>query len=102
MYYEQLFTKNIVSYSLLPEEISNPLIDMLVYGISKKMGNSGALNLPLPESVESGGGPPASQWVLVGVIGSSELGTPDRLMKVETLKQKKPEHGETVLTFFSS
>ena len=67
------------------------------------MGNSGALNLPSPESVESGDGPSASQWVLVDVIGSSELGTPDRLMKLETLKQKKTEHGETLLlTFFSS
>ena len=102
MYYDQLFTKNIVSYSLLPDEISNPLIDMLVYGISKKMGNSSSLNLPPPESVEAGDGPLASQWVLVGVIGSSELGTPDRLMKLETLKQKKTDHGETVLTFFSS
>ena len=66
------------------------------------MGNSGALNLPTPESVQCGDGPPASQWVLVGVIGSSELGTPDRLMKLETLKQKKTEHGETLLTFFGS
>ena len=86
----------------MPEEITNPLINMLVYGFSKKMGNSGALNLPPPESVECGDGPPSSQWVVVGVVDSSELGTPDRLMKVETLKQKKPEHGETVLTFFSS
>ena len=75
---------------------------MLVYGISEKMGNSSPLNLPPTESVESSDGPPASQWVLVGVIGSGELGTPDRLKKLETLKQKKTEHGETVLTFFSS
>ena len=85
----------------MPEEITNPLINMLVCGISKKMGNSGALNLPTPESVQCSDGPPASQWVLVGVIGSSELGTPDRVMKLETLK-KKTEHGETLLTYFSS
>ena len=75
---------------------------MLVYDISKKMGNSGALNLPPPESVESGDGSPASQWVLVGIIGSSKLGTLDRLIKLETLKQKKTEHGETLLIFFGS
>ena len=50
---------------------------MLVYGISKKMGNSGALNLPPPESVESGDGSPAREWVLVGMAESSVLGKPE-------------------------
>ena len=36
-----------------------------------------------------------SKWVLVGVIGSSELGTPEKLKKLE----KKDEHGETVPTY---
>ena len=72
---------------------------MLVYGISEEKGKSCALTLPPPESVESDDGPPASEWVLVGMVGSSGLGTPERLTKLENLKT---EHGETVVAYFSS
>ena len=82
--------------------IINLLINMLVYSISEEIGKSCALTLPPPESVESDDGPPTSEWVLVGMIGSSGLGTPDRLTKLESLKQRKTEHGETVVTYFSS
>ena len=81
--------------------IINLLINMLVHSISEEIGKSCALTLPPPESVQSDDGPPTSEWVLVGIIGSSGLGTPDRLTKLENLKQRKTEHGKTV-TFFSS
>ena len=50
---------------------------------------------PPPESVESG------QCVLVGIIGSSGLGTPERVTKLESLKQRKADDGETVVAYFS-
>ena len=40
--------------------------------------------------------------MLVGVIGSSELGTPERLTKLENMKQKKTDHGETLVTYIST
>ena len=79
--------------------VINLLINMLVYSISEEKGKSCALNLPPPESVESGDGPPTSKWVLVGTIGSSGLGTPERLTKLENLKS---EHGESIVAYFSS
>ena len=69
------------------------------YSISEENGKSCALTLPPPESVESDDGPHTSKWVLVGMIGSSGLGTPERLTKLENLKS---EHGETVVAYFSS
>ena len=59
-------------------------------------------NLPSPESAESGVGSPISEWMLVGVIGSHELGTPERVMQLEKMKQRKTDHGETVVTYFRS
>ena len=64
--------------------------------MSVKICKSCAQKLTPPESVESG------QWVLVGIIGSSGLGTPERVTKLESLKQRKADHGETVVTYFSS
>ena len=75
---------------------------MLVYGISGEMSNRCVLNLSPPESVESGIGSPASEWVLVGTIGTSELGTPERVAQLEKMKQRKTDHGETVVTYSSS
>ena len=55
---------------------------------------------PSTESVQSSssGGTPTSEWVLVGVTGSSGLGTPERLKKLDSLKQRSTEPGETVTT----
>ena len=58
-------------------------------------------NPPCPESVESGVGSGTSKWVLVEVIGSHELGTPERVKQLEKMKQRKTDHGETV-TYFRS
>ena len=55
---------------------------------------------PPPESVESGVGSPTSEWVLVGTIGSHELGTPDRVAQLEKMKQRKTDQGETNVTCF--
>ena len=74
------------------------LLNMLVYGISEEIDKSCALTLPPPESVESDDSPPTREWVLVGIIGSSGLGTPERLTKLENLKS---EHGETIVAYFS-
>ena len=70
------------------------LVNILLYSISEETGKSCALNLLPPESVESDDGPLTSKWVLVGTIGSSGLGTPERLTKLEKLKS---EHSETVV-----
>ena len=51
---------------------------------------------PPSESVESGVGSPTNEWVLVGVIGSHELGTPERVAQLEKMKQRKTDHGETI------
>ena len=64
--------------------------------MSVKICNSCAQNLTPPESVESG------QCVLVGIIGSSGLGTPERVTKLQSLKQRKADDGETVVAYFSS
>ena len=48
-----------------------------------------------PESIElppSGDGPPASEWVLVGVADSSQLGSTKRLAELEKIK-RNAEHG---------
>jgi len=47
--------------------------------------------------VESGVGSPTNEWVLVGVIGSHELGTPERVKQLEKMKQRKTDHGEAYL-----
>ena len=38
----------------------------------------------------------------MGVIGTSELGTPERVAQLEKMKQRKTDHGETVVTCFRS
>ena len=53
---------------------------------------------PPPESVQSGVGSATSEWVLVGTIGTSGLGTPERVAQLEKMKQRKTDHGETVVT----
>ena len=55
---------------------------------------------PPTESVQSGVGSATSEWVLVGTIGTSELGTPERVAQLEKMKQRKTDHGETVVTCF--
>ena len=60
------------------------------------------LTLPSPESVESGVGSPTNEWILVGVIGRHKLGTPGRVKQLEKMKQRKTDHGETVVTYSSS
>ena len=79
--------------------VSNLLINMLVYSFSEETDKSCALTLPPPESVESDDCPHTSEWVLVEKIGSSGLGTPERLTKLENMKS---EHGETIVAYFSS
>ena len=54
----------------------------------------------MKKSVESGVGSPTSEWVLVGTIGTSELGTPDRVAQLEKTRQRKTDHGETNVTCF--
>ena len=76
--------------------VINLLLNMLDCSISEEKGKSCALTLPPPESVGSDDGPHTSECVLVGMIGSSGLGTPERLAKLENLK------GETVVAYFSS
>ena len=65
------------------------------------MCNSCAHPFPLPstESVQSSSadGTPTSEWVLTGVIGSNELVTTQRLTKLEEIRQRKTEHGETTI-----
>ena len=55
---------------------------------------------PITESMKSlpSDGTRTSEWVLVSVTGSSGLGTPERLKKLENVKQRRTEHGETVIT----
>ena len=59
-------------------------------------------NPPSPELVKSGVGSPTNEWMLVGVIGSHELGTPERVAQLEKMKQRKTDHGETVVNCFRS
>ena len=59
-------------------------------------------NPPSPESVESGVGSPTNEWMLVGVVSSHELGTSERVMQLEKIKQRKTDHGKTVVTCSSS
>ena len=48
-----------------------------------------------PESVQS---PSSREWVLVGVVDSSQLGTPKRTKDLEKLKQMEVDHGVTIVT----
>ena len=57
-----------------------------------------------PESIElppSGDGPPASEWVLVGVADSSQLGSVERLAELEKMK-RTAEHGNNLSLFILS
>ena len=51
---------------------------------------------PTPESVESGDGIPTREWVLVSMVDSSQLGSPERL-KLKNMKQKYIEHGMIIV-----
>ena len=55
---------------------------------------------PFTESMKSSpyDGSRTSEWVLVSVTGSTGLGTPERLKKLENVKQRRTEHGETFVT----
>ena len=57
---------------------------------------------PPPESVQSGVGSATSEWILVGTITTSELGTPDRVAQLEKMRQRKTDHGEAVVAYFRS
>ena len=52
---------------------------------------------PPPESVQSGDTPSSRQWELVSVADSSQLGTPERTQELEKMKEKKTEHGMTIV-----
>ena len=52
---------------------------------------------PPPESVQFGDTPSSRQWELVGVADSSQLGTPKRARELEKMKEKKTEHGMTIV-----
>ena len=65
------------------------------------MGNSCAYPFPPPstESVQSSSsGTPTSKWVLMSVISTKGLGTPERLKKLEEIQQRKTERGEAIVT----
>jgi len=38
----------------------------------------------------------SKEWALVGAGESSQLGTPERVKKLEQLKQRKTEHGASI------
>ena len=59
-------------------------------------------NPPSPELVKSGVGSPTNEWMLVGVTGRHELATPERVKQLKKMKQRKTDHGETVVTYFRS
>ena len=52
---------------------------------------------PPSESVQSGDTPSSRQWELVGVADSSQLGTPERTQELEKMKEKRTEHGMTIV-----
>ena len=52
---------------------------------------------PPPELVQSGDTPFSRQWDLVGVTDSSQLGTPERTAELEKMKEKRTEHGMTIV-----
>ena len=67
--------------------------------MSLKVGKS-FLFPPTPESVElplSGNGLPAREWILVGMVNSSQLGSPERLAELEKMKRRKAEHGMIII-----
>ena len=55
------------------------------------------IHSPPPESVQSGDPPSSRQWELVGVADSSQLGTPERKTELEKMKEKRTEHGMTIV-----
>ena len=66
--------------------------------VSSKEVGTHVLSLSLshpPESVQS---PSSREWVLVGVVDSSQLGTPKRTKDLEKLKQMEVDHGVTIVT----
>ena len=66
------------------------------------MGNSCAHLFPPPFTElmqsSSSGDTPTNEWVLMGVVSSQGLGTPERFKKLREMRQKKTEHGETIVT----
>ena len=62
--------------------------------VSKEVGTH---VLSPPESVQSGDTPSSRQWELVGVADSSQLGTPERTTELEKMKEKRTEHGMTIV-----
>jgi len=57
--------------------------------------------LSLPELVQSEDTLSSTQWVLVGVADSSQLGRPERIKDLEKLKQMKLDHGMTTVAIHS-
>ena len=68
------------------------------------MGDLCANSVPPPstESLQSSssaaGGPHTIEWVLMSVISTRGLGTPERLKKLEEIRQRKTEHGKAIVT----
>ena len=54
------------------------------------VGVIGTSGLATPDSF-------TSEWILVSVTGNRELGTPDRVKQLEKMKQRKTDHGEAYL-----
>ena len=53
-----------------------------------------------PESIESqpsDDGSPSCEWALVGVIGSNQMRSEARKAELEKIKQRKTEHGMTIV-----
>ena len=74
-----------------------PTITFHVYpSVSKQMDTHYSLSPPA-ESVQSGDTPSSRQWELVGVADSSQLGTPERIQELEKMKEKRTEHGMTMV-----
>ena len=73
------------------------LVAFLEPEYSLQLSIANPAHLPPPELVKSGVGSLTSEWMLVGVIGSHELGTPERVAQLEKMKQRKTDHGETYL-----
>ena len=45
----------------------------------------------------SGDDTPTREWVLMGMADSGQLGSPERLMELEKMKQRKTERGMTTV-----
>jgi len=52
---------------------------------------------PPPESVQSRDTPSSRHWELVGVADIIQLGTPDRTKDLKKMKEKRTEHGTTIV-----